>query len=220
MKNFIFTTRSLELLHMDLFGPSRTMSLGDTYYVLVIVDDYSRLTLTLFIVTKDHTFSIFKGLAKILQNENNCNTFAIKSDHGREFQNERLKIFCNQHGINHNFSAPRTPQQNDVIARKNHYLEELARTLLNDSKLPKYFYIDVINTTCYVLNRALIRHILKNTPYELYKGNKQNKVFGCTCFVLNNGKDNVGKFDAKADAGIFLGYSSHSHAYRVYNKKL
>jgi len=101
-------------------------------------------------------------------------------------------------------------------------LEELARTLLNDYKLPKYFWADAVNTPCYVLNRVLIRHILKKTPYELYKGRKPNishfKVFGCKCFVLNNGKDNIGKFDAKADNGIFIGYSSHSHAYRIYNK--
>ena len=101
-------------------------------------------------------------------------------------------------------------------------MEELARTLLNDYKLPKYFWADAVNTPCYVLNRVLIRHILKKTPYELYKGRKPNishfKVFGCKCFVLNNGKDNIGKFDAKADNGIFIGYSSHSHAYRIYNK--
>ena len=40
--NIVLTTRPLELLHMDLFGPSRTMSLGGNYYGLVIVDDYSR----------------------------------------------------------------------------------------------------------------------------------------------------------------------------------
>ena len=44
-------------------------------------------------------------------------------------------------------------------------------------------------------------------------------VFGCKCFILNNGKDNLGKFDSKADEGIFLGYSSQSHAYRAYNKR-
>src|SRR4051812_2361460 len=38
--------------------------------------------------------------------------------------------------------------------------------------------------------------------------------------VLNNGKDNLGKFDAKADEGIFLGYSQSSKAYRIYNKRL
>jgi len=134
-----------------------------------------------------------------------------------------FEIFFNKHGIQHNFSTPRTPQQNGVVERKNHSLEELARTLLNDSKLPKYFWADVVNTACYVLNRTLIRPILKKTPYEIYKGRKPNishlKVFGSKCFVLNNDKDNIGKFDAKADEGIFISYSSYSHAYRVYNKR-
>jgi len=43
-KNFVSTTGPLELLQMDLFGPSRTMSIGDNYYRLVIVDDFSRFT--------------------------------------------------------------------------------------------------------------------------------------------------------------------------------
>jgi len=44
------------------------------------------------------------------------------------------------------------------------------------------------------------------------------RVFGCKCFVLNNGKEKLGKFDAKADDGILLGYSSNSKAYKVFNK--
>ena len=69
------------------------------------------------------------------------------------------------------------------------------------------------------MNRALIRAILKKTPYELYKERKPNishlHVFGCKCFVLNNGKDNLGKFDVNSDEGIFLGYSSNSKAFRI-----
>ena len=65
---------------------------------------------------------------------------------------------------------------------------------------------------------------MKKTPYELYNGRKPNidhlRVFGCKCFVLNNGKENFGKFDEKADNGIFLDYSLSSHAYRVYNKNI
>jgi len=70
----------------------------------------------------------------------------------------------------------------------------------------------------------LIRSILKKTPYELYKGRKPNishlRVFGCKCFVLNNGKDNLGKFDPKSDEGIHIGYVVNEHAYRVYNERL
>ena len=96
--------------------------------------------------------------------------------------------------------------------------------MINEHGLPKYFWADAINTACYVLNRILIRPMLNKTPYELLKGRKPNllhlHVFGCKCFVLNNGKDNLGKFDVKADEGIFLGYSQSSKAYRVFNKRL
>jgi len=37
--------------------------------------------------------------------------------------------------------------------------------------------------------------------------------------MLNNGKDNLGKFDAKSDEGIFLGYSLNIKAFRIYNKR-
>nr|KYP51976.1 Copia protein [Cajanus cajan] len=95
--------------------------------------------------------------------------------------------------------------------------------MLNEIKLPKYFWADAINTTCHVLNKILIRPILKKTPYEIYNGRKPNisyfRVFGCKCFVLKNGKEKLGKFDAKDDGAIFLGYSINSKAYRVYNKR-
>ncbi|GKD19190.1 retrovirus-related pol polyprotein from transposon TNT 1-94 [Tanacetum coccineum] len=42
-KNIVSTTRCLELLHMDLFGPSAVRSYRGNRYTLVIVDDYSRL---------------------------------------------------------------------------------------------------------------------------------------------------------------------------------
>ena len=75
-----------------------------------------------------------------------------------------------------------------------------------------------------MLNKALIRLIWKKTPYELFKEKKPNisyfKIFGCSCFILINGKDKLEKFDAKSDERIFLGYSSHSRAYRVFNKRI
>ena len=95
--------------------------------------------------------------------------------------------------------------------------------MLSEANLPKYFWAEATNTSCYILNRALVRSTLKKTPYELWKGKKPNisyfKIFGCKCFVHNNKKSPLGKFDAKSDEGIFLGYSEHSKAYRVFNKR-
>ena len=50
---------------------------------------------------------------------------SIRSDHGREFENIDFEDYWNEHGINHNFSAPRTPQQNGVAKRKNRTLQEM-----------------------------------------------------------------------------------------------
>jgi len=224
IKNVVSSLKPLELLHMDLFGPSRTMSLGGNYYALVIMDDFSMFTWTLFLESKNDVISALKKLARRLQNTKNCNIGSIRSDHGGEFQNEKFSKFCEKMGILHNFSAPRTPQQNGVVERMNRSREELARTMLSESSLPKYFWADVVSTSCYVMNRVLIRPILKKTPYELFNGRKPNinhlRVFGCSCFVLNNGKENLGKFDEKVDNGIFIGYSLNSHAYKIYNKRL
>ena len=66
-KNVVSTSKLLELLHIDLFGPSRIMSLGGNYYDLVIVDDYSRFTWTLFLKTKNEAFDAFHKLAKMIQ---------------------------------------------------------------------------------------------------------------------------------------------------------
>ena len=48
-KNIISITRPLELLHIDLFGPTRTTSLERKRYGPVIVDDYSRFTWVMFL---------------------------------------------------------------------------------------------------------------------------------------------------------------------------
>jgi hypothetical protein len=98
----------------------------------------------------------------------------------------------------------------------------MSRTMLNEHNLPQYFWAEAVNTACYVINRTIIRNTLNKTPYELWNIRKPNigyfKVFGCKCFVLND-RDNLGKFDTKSDEGIFLGYSTNSKAYRVFNKR-
>ena len=221
-KNFISTSRPLELFHMDLFGPSRTTSLGGKSYAFVIVDDFSRYTWVLFLAHKNDVFHEFSKLCRKIQNEKGFTISCIRSDHGREFENVEFESFCDEQGIEHTFSAPRTPQQNGVVERKNRTLQEMARTILHENNVPNYFWAEAVNTSCYILNRVLIRSSLDKTPYKLWKNKKPNisyfKVFGSKCFILNT-KDNLGNFDAKSNVGIFLGYSSSSKAYRVFNKK-
>ncbi|GJT61593.1 retrovirus-related pol polyprotein from transposon TNT 1-94 [Tanacetum coccineum] len=132
-KNIVSTTRCLELLHMDLFGPSAVRSYGGNRYTLVIVDDYSRYTRTRFLKEKSEAFDQFEIFSKKIQNQLGCTIVSIRTDHDREFDNEvQFGEFCNANGITHNFSAPHTPQSNGVVERKNKTLQEMSRTMLNE----------------------------------------------------------------------------------------
>ena len=148
---------------------------------------------------------------------------AIRSDHGTEFENAKMLTFCRERGITHNFSAPYTPQQNGVVERKNRTLQDMSRTMLLSSGLAPTYWAEAVNTAFYIINRSMLLPILDKTPYELIKGIPPNishlRTFGCKCFVHNNGKDNLGKFDPRSDEAIFLGYSSSSKAYKVLNTR-
>ncbi|XP_075084828.1 uncharacterized protein LOC142168067 [Nicotiana tabacum] len=77
------------------------------------------------------------------------NVVSIISDHGTEFDNAKFDELCVEHGISHNCFAPRTPQQNGIVERKNRTLEGMARRMLIDSGMTKRFWAEVVNTASY-----------------------------------------------------------------------
>ena len=78
-------------------------------------------------------------LCKRLQNEKGVPIVKIRSDHGKEFENAKFEAFCNEHGIKKEFSAPKTPQQNGVIERKNRVIQEMVRVMLPKKTFHKSF---------------------------------------------------------------------------------
>jgi hypothetical protein len=217
--NIVMTEYSGQLLHMDTVGPSRVRSMGGKWYVLVIIDDYSCYSWVFFLESKDQLFEHFRLLALRLNNEHpNC-LKAIHSDNETEFRNASFVEFCLDHGIDQQFSAPRVPQQNGVVERKNHTLVEMARTMLNEHRTPRRFWTDAISTACYISNRIFLHSILHLTPFKLCFGRKPSvshfRPFGCKCFVQKRG--NLDKFEPRSFDGILLGYTPHGRSYQVYN---
>ena len=68
-KSVMLTERPLELLHMDLFGPTTYRSIGRNCYYLVVVDDYSRYTWVFFLHDKADTYDTFKKFFTRAENE-------------------------------------------------------------------------------------------------------------------------------------------------------
>ncbi|GKA03938.1 putative ribonuclease H-like domain-containing protein [Tanacetum coccineum] len=210
----------LQLLHMDLFGPTSIRSIDHKFYCLVITDDYSRFCWVFFLEHKDETYPILKDFINLVENQLNKKVKAIRCDNGTEFKNAHIIELCGSKGIKRDYSNARTPQQNGVAERKNRTLIEAARTMLADSKLPTMFWTEAVRTACYVLNRVLVTSPHNKTPYALLTGKTPSishfKPFGCHVTILNT-SDHLGKFDGKADEGYLVGYSASNRAYRVYN---
>ncbi|KAJ9552189.1 hypothetical protein OSB04_016234 [Centaurea solstitialis] len=102
------------------------------------------------------TSGLIKPFVTRMENKTNLRVKVIRSDNGTKFKNADLNSFCEEKGIERQYSAPRTPQHNGVAERRNRTLIEAARTMLADSKLPITFWAEAINTACYVQNRVLI----------------------------------------------------------------
>jgi hypothetical protein len=143
----------------------------------------------------------------------------IHSDNWTEFRNASFDEFCLEHGIDQQFSAPRVPQQNRVVERKNRTLVEMARTMLDEHRTPRRFWVNAISIACYISNRIFLCSIWHLTLFKLYFGRKPSvshfKPFQCKCFVLKC--ENPDTFESHSFDGILLGYTPHGRSYRVYN---
>nr|GEW31270.1 putative ribonuclease H-like domain-containing protein [Tanacetum cinerariifolium] len=160
-------------------------------YCLVVTDDYSRFTWVFFLATKDETSGILNSFITRIENLVDHKVKVIRSDNRTEFKNREMNQFCEIKGILRQFSIVRTPQQNGVAERTNRTLIKAARTMLADSKLLTTFWVEAVNTACYVQNRV------------------------CPVIIFNT-IDHLGKFECKADEGFFIGYSLNSKAFIVF----
>lgn len=98
----------------------------------------------------------------------------------------------------------------------------MARVMIHSKNLAQHFWGEAVNIACHIIKRVYLRPEINKTPYEILRGKKPTvkyfRTFGSKCYILRD-RENLGKFDPKSDEGIFLGYSTNSRAYRVFNKR-
>jgi transposase InsO family protein len=162
---------------------------------------------------KFEAFEIFKIFKARVKNEMHLKIKFLISYRGGEFTYDELSNYCEKHGIKRQFSIARTPQHIGVVERMNEIVHKMAMTMLDESKVPKTFWGEVVQTVVNILNKVHIRVNSDKTPYELWHGTptsiKHLKVFGRKCYIKRN-EEKIGKFDSRDDEGILLGYSSRS----------
>ena len=120
-----------------------------------------------FLREKSEACDKMERLCKRLQNEKGVPIVRIKSNHGKEFENAKFEVFCNEHDIKKEFSAAKTPQQNGVVERKNRVIQEMARVNLLNKNIPQKFWAEAVDTSCHIGNRIYFRVGTKKTSYEI-----------------------------------------------------
>ncbi|MCO5601748.1 hypothetical protein L7F22_055873 [Adiantum nelumboides] len=146
--------------------------------------------------------------------------YTLHTDRGGEYMSGTFKDFLGKKGIKHQCTMPYTPQQNGVAKRKNRSLMEMARCMLKAKSLPHKLWMEAVACAAHVLNRCPTRALKTITPYESWYDKKPSvsylRVFGCLAYA-HIPQQLRGKLDDKAVKCIFVGYSSGSKGYRLYN---
>nr|GFB61271.1 hypothetical protein [Tanacetum cinerariifolium] len=174
---------------------------------------------------KDHLCSsceLGKAKQKLVQRGLQAQVRVVRTDKGTKFLNQTLHAYFAAEGILHQTSIARTPEQNGVIERRNRTLVEAARTMLTAAKVPLFFWAEAIATACFTQNSSPVIPRHEKTPYHIIKDQKLLvkffHIFGSICYIVRDG-ENLEKMKEKGDECIFMGYSTQSRAYRVFNKR-
>ncbi|GJX80454.1 putative ribonuclease H-like domain-containing protein [Tanacetum coccineum] len=86
-------SQPLQMLHMDLFGPTSVRSINHKTYCLVVTDDFSRFSWVFFLASKDETSGILKRFITEIENQLNHKVKVIRCDNGTEFKNREMNEF-------------------------------------------------------------------------------------------------------------------------------
>ena len=133
------TKSPFELVHTDVWGPSRsTFNLGFRYFV-TFINDYSRCTWLFLMKTRAELFSIFQKFHAEIRTQFNTYMHILRSDNAKEYFSTPFSSFMSSHGILHQSSCTYTPQQNEVAERTNRHLVGTTHTLLLHHKFPQCF---------------------------------------------------------------------------------
>jgi transposase InsO family protein len=141
-----------------------------------------------------------------------CQIKKLRYDNGIEYTTWEFKTFCEQVGIQYQFTVPYISQQNGVNERKNMTIMEMSWCFLFEKGIPKTFCAEAVNTSVYLLNLLPTKTLKGKTPFEAWYKRKlfveHLKIFRCMCYAhVPNVERN--KLKTKFVIDIFLGYNSN-----------
>ena len=219
-RNGIPSSAPFDLLHCDVWGPSRTPSISGHRYYIVFVDDYTRVSWVYLLYDRSEVVTIVTHFITEVVTQYSTTPNILRTDNALEFVQASLRTFCVDRGIIHQTTCPHTSQQNGVAERKHHQLLDITRTLLIEMHVPSYLWSDALMTATYLQNRLPSAPLGGAIPLHHLSPSSSlfsipPRVFGCVAFVQDH-SPSLSKLAPRALKGVFVGYSRTQKGYRVY----
>lgn len=201
----------LDEVFVDTIG-KLVPSTDDKQYAIVITDAKTRMRWVLTTKTKDQIATTLVQWVQAMHHQYDKRVRTIFRDGGSEFS--KTKIFCEQHGIRTDTSAPYTPEQNGPSEAANKVVLRVTRSMLIDAKMPPCYWSLAMQHACFILNRLYCIRTKKVPMIDFLQGLQQphmDKIdlrnlprFGCRAYKLIHPKPS--KFEPRAEKGWFLGF--------------
>ena len=144
----------------------------------------------------------------------------LRTDRGGEYVSNEFLNFCKTRGIQKQFTAWYTPQQNGVSKRKNRTIMEMACSMIATKHFSTTYWVEAVATTVYIMNQCPTISVKNKVPQEAWTGMNHSvshlKFFGCVAYA--HVRDELRrKLDKKGQICIFVGYSEDTKAYKLYD---
>lgn len=152
-----------DLVHADVWGPTRTESIGGSRFFLLLKDDFSCFRRVYFMEKKSEVYDHFMNFLHWAEKQSGRMIKILRSDGAGEFTGRKMKEFLDLNGIVHQRSVPYTPEQNGRIERDMRTVVEAARTMLHAKNLNLNLCAEAVNLAVYVLNRTGVSSMQSKT---------------------------------------------------------
>ena len=153
---------------------------------MTFIDDCTHYVWIYVLKNKHEVFRTFTEWKSLVEKSSGHKIKVFRTDNGGEYTSTEFESLLRKEGIKHEYTIPKTPQQNGVSERMNRTLVEAVRSMLADSRLPHKFWAEALSTATYLVNRSPTKALDGKTPFEAWNGKKPNvnhlRVFGCAAF--------------------------------------
>lgn len=170
------------------------------------------------LVKKSDAFSAFLGFQQLIENKCNAKIVALRTDHGGEYESKVFNQHLQQCGIQHQYSAAYSHQQNSTSERYNRTVVESANTMLIAAQLEVHYWADAVAAAAFIKNRAPHSSIHSMTPYQAMFDRKPDlsvlRTFGCIAYPTID-ESLRGTIAPHARECIMIGYANNHQAWKL-----